>query len=225
MVKKTNFDSYIDSQRDEYRNIYGDIVDRVWNPDRLFQFDNSKYDPLIVFELLDKLYLELSLVYKLDYNIRIEPTSIAFCLDGVSTYISIKEDDYDNEIYIVVSDFYLPKEKINEANEIMKNKSYYRNGYRIIKTIEIICKCWGMKGIKYTHITKHQLAANLRSEGYDNIYKLRGDEYFPDQDYVKWMLKDEEINIRYPVQYEIEESKNLGTRLINKAKKIFRIAI
>lgn len=216
----TTFNNYLDEQRDEYINIYGDIADKVFNPQMLLQFNDTKHNPIIIFDLLDKLYCELALIYKLDYNIRIEKTSVVFSLDSEPTFISIEVDDYDDKTYIKVSDFNLPKDKINKLNEAIRNRSYFRNGYRVIKTLEVVCKCWGFNGIKYTHIVKPELASNLRAEGYDNIYKLRGKIYFPDQDYVKWMLNDDEINKKYQIEYELKKPSSFKSILVKKFKNI-----
>lgn len=220
MEINTGFDVYLSKQRNQYRPIYGDIVDRIFNPERLSQFENLDLDPLKVFELLDKVYCEMALFYKLDYCIRIETSSIVFSLDSDSTYIAISEDDCDDSTYIIVSNFYLPKEKINSINSSLNNKSYFRNGYRIIKTLEIICKCWGFAGIKYTHIINPQLGANLRSEGYDNIYKLRGEEEFYDQDYVKKFLSDEEVNKKYPMEFKLKIGQKVKKSIIQFLNKI-----
>lgn len=100
--------------------------------------------------------------------------------------------------------FIYQRKKINELNKTINNKLYLRNGYRILKNLEIICKCWGFDGIKCTHITNDRLILNLLSEGYDNLYKLRGYEEFYDQDYVKCFLKDSEINATYKIQYKLK---------------------
>ncbi|MBU3177656.1 hypothetical protein KPL47_15080 [Clostridium estertheticum] len=218
--RKTAYDTYMDGVKNEYRHIYGDIVNRVWNLENLSQLNDVGLNPLIVFELLDKVYCDLALVYKLDYRIIIQTTSISFMLEWISTYITIRKDDYDNKIYIVVPDFNLPKRELNKLNETKKNSSYFRNGYRIIKILEVICKCWKLDGIIYKHIVNCNLAATLRSEGYDNIYKLRGDSYFPDQDYVKWMLNDDEINKKYQIEYELKKPSSFKSIVLKKFKNI-----
>lgn len=200
------YDILMQEKRNEHRKKYGGIVDRVFNPSMINSLEDTKDNPLIVFDLLDKLYCELALLYKLDYRIHVGESlkSLTFTLESSSTSVSIKKDAYNNKTYIVIPDFHLPKDCINKVNDTLKNKIYYRNGYRIIKTLEIICKCFNYNGVKFTHIINEQLAKNLRSEGYDNIYKLRGEESFSDQDYVKEIYTDEEVNEKYEVEYQIK---------------------
>lgn len=219
---KDAYNEFMKDERNMFRNKYGDLVDRIWNPYKLAELSDQKYDPLIVFKLLDKLYLELANFYKLEYSIRIESTSIAFVLNGKSTCISIEKDEVDKKTYIVVYGFYLPKIEINQVNGIMNDVSYSRNGYRIIKTLEIICKCWSFDGVKYNRIVNNQLGKNLLSEGYDNIYKLRGERVFPDQDYVKWISNNEEVNKNYSIQYELKKSAALKNRILKRISAIFK---
>lgn len=115
MGKETLLDNYCNSERNKYRSKYGNIVDRIFNPEKIQLLCKYKFDLLTVFELIDRIYCDLASVYKLEYIIRIsnknELMSISFVLDDESTTISMEEDEVDKKTYIILSGFYLPTEK------------------------------------------------------------------------------------------------------------------
>lgn len=220
-----NLNVYLVKLKNNYRSKYGNLVDKIFNPQLLPQLDNLEYNPLEVFELLFKVYEDLSNHYRCLFEIRLSQNEqVILDLDRSITTITIEKDNFDGNIYIRLSDFYLPKGKIKKVNNTDKNLSYTHNGYRIIKTLEVICKIWRFAGVKITHITNLKLAQTLRGDGYDNIYKLRGNVSFPEQDYVKFIPTNEEVSDKYCFEYELENNKFKGKKYIkNRLLTIFQI--
>lgn len=193
--------------RNEFRNRYGNIVDKVFNPERLHELDNSKYNLFEVFELLFQVYEDLERRYNLEFSIHINNNSISLGLDWLMTCILVEEDVERSGTYIRLPDFILPKDKIRKINSVEKNNSYSHNGYRIIKTLEIICKSWGFNGVKVTHITNGELIQTLIADGYKNIYKLKGEKEVYEEDYIKFILTNEEIKSKYNIQNKLISNK------------------